>query len=151
MYVYEQKPQPTDTTGVPVIISVIDSNDNYRTIGNTTSDDKGMFTYTWIPDITGTYKVIVSFAGSESYYPSSAETSFTVDPAPATPTPQPDQPQSMADLYIIPGIIGIIANSSHRGCCSSTDPKKTTINTQTKQNSLSLFLGTINALAKYVG
>ena len=31
-----------------------------------------------------------------------------MDPAPATPTPQPEQPTSLADQYILPGIIGII-------------------------------------------
>ncbi len=67
-----------------------------------------MFTYTWKPDITGDYKVIASFAGSESYYPSSAGSSFTVDPAAATPTPQPAQPASIADLYFIPAIIGLL-------------------------------------------
>ena len=32
-YVYMQKPRPTDTIGVPVTISVIDANGNYRQIG----------------------------------------------------------------------------------------------------------------------
>ena len=75
-YVYMQQPKPIDTTGVPVTISVIDSNGNLREIGSATSDASGMFSLTWTPDITGDYTVIASFAGSESYYSSSAETSF---------------------------------------------------------------------------
>ena len=82
-FVYMQRPSPTNVTGVTVDISVLDSNGNYRSIGSTTSDGSGMYTLTWKPDITGDYKVVATFAGSESYYSSSAETSFTVDPAPA--------------------------------------------------------------------
>ena len=37
-YVYMQKPKPTNVTGVPVTLSVIDSNGNYRSIGTTTTD-----------------------------------------------------------------------------------------------------------------
>ena len=62
-----------------------------------------------MPDIPGQYTVYASFGGSESYYASHAVTSFAVDPAPATPAPQALQTQSAADLYLVPGIIGIIA------------------------------------------
>ena len=106
-YVYMQKPAPTNATGVPVSIDVIDSNGNYRNIGIATSDTTGRFSLTWAPDIEGTYIVIATFAGSESYWPSSAETGFSVDPAAATPTPQPTQPPSNADLYFIPAVVGL--------------------------------------------
>jgi len=59
--VYMQQPLPTNSTGVPVTISVIDSNGNYRQIGSTTSDGSGMFTFTLIPDIPGNYTVIANF------------------------------------------------------------------------------------------
>ena len=49
--VYQQQPMPSNTTGVPVSISVLDSNGNYRLIGTTTSDSSGMFTLSWTPDI----------------------------------------------------------------------------------------------------
>jgi hypothetical protein len=61
----------------------------------------------WIPDIEGKYTVYASFAGSESYWPSHAVTAFNVDPAPSTPTPQPTQQPSMADLYFVPAIAGL--------------------------------------------
>jgi hypothetical protein len=41
--VYEQQEMPHNITGVPVTISVTDSNGNYRTIGTTTSDASGFF------------------------------------------------------------------------------------------------------------
>ena len=51
---------------------------------------------------------MASFAGSGSYYGSSAETAVYVGEAHATATPQPTQAPSMADQYLLPGIIGII-------------------------------------------
>jgi outer membrane protein assembly factor BamB len=106
-YVYMQKPRPANVTGVPVSIDVIDSNGNYRNIGTATSDSRGMFSYTWQPDIEGTYTVIATFAGSESYWPSSSESSFVVDPAPATPTPTAAPLESITDIYFLPAIAGL--------------------------------------------
>lgn len=108
LYVYKQFSRPTNATGVPILLSVVDSNGNYRQIGMTTSDADGFFSFNWTPDIQGQYTVYASFAGSESYWPSHAVTSFAVDPAAATPTAQPTQSPSMADLYFLPMSIGII-------------------------------------------
>lgn len=106
-YVYMQKAKPTNATGVPVTISVVDSNGNYRTIGTTATDTSGMFTYAWSPDIEGAYIVIATFAGSNSYYGSSAESSFYAVAAPATATPAPTAAPSMADQYFIPAVAGL--------------------------------------------
>lgn len=106
-YVYQQKPFPMDAVGVPVSIDVIDANGNYRNIGTATSDSSGMFSFTWQPDIEGTYTVIATFAGSESYWPSYAQTTFVVDPAPATPEPAATPIASLADTYFIPAIAGL--------------------------------------------
>ena len=105
-YVYMQKPRPTDTVGVPIVISVVDSNGNYREIGTAISED-GFFSLNWKPDIEGQYTVYASFAGSESYWPSHAITAFAVDPAAPTPTQAPVAQESMADLYFIPAIAGL--------------------------------------------
>jgi hypothetical protein len=107
-YVYMQFPRPTNTTGVPVIIDVIDSNGNYRNIGTTTSDASGTFNFAWQPDIPGAYTVIAKFAGSKAYYPSSAETAFVVDETAATPTPTQSSITSMSDSYFVPAVAGII-------------------------------------------
>jgi hypothetical protein len=106
-YVYMQQPKPTNTTGVPVTINVIDSNYNFRQIGQTTTDANGHYSFAWTPDITGTYTVLASFGGSESYWPSTTETSFIVNSASTTATPQPTISPSMADLYFLPSVIGI--------------------------------------------
>jgi hypothetical protein len=84
--VYEQCPLPSNISGVPITISVVDSNGNYREIGQTTSSASGTFGYTWTPDISGDFTLYASYAGSGAYYPSSAETYFHASEA-ATPQP----------------------------------------------------------------
>ena len=54
-YVYMQKPEPTNVIGVPVTLSVIDSNGNQRQIGTATTDASGTFALTWTPDIPGNF------------------------------------------------------------------------------------------------
>ena len=106
-YVYMQQPKPTNTTGVPVTLSVIDANGNYREIGTTTTNDDGFYSFQWTPDISGKYTVYASFGGSESYWPSHTVTAFAVKEAPLTPTPSPLAQQSVADQYFIPAIAGL--------------------------------------------
>ena len=111
-YVYMHKPRPVDAVGVEVSIDVIDANGNYRNVGTTTSDSNGFFSLNWKPDIPGKYTVIATFAGSESYWPSYAETAFVVDEAPLpSPTPEPLilPPFEMYILYAAIGIIIAIA------------------------------------------
>ena len=78
-YVYQQKPVPTNAAGVTVTLSVLDANNNFRTIGTTTTDLSGAYSYQWTPDIPGKYTVYASFKGTNGYWPSSSETSFGVD------------------------------------------------------------------------
>jgi len=111
-YVYMQQPCPANVIGVPVSIDVFDSNGNYRNIGTATSDGSGTFAFTWTPDIPGDFTVIATFAGSESYYPSNAETHFYASAAPTvapTATPQSNL-VTTADLmtYIAVAAIAII-------------------------------------------
>jgi hypothetical protein len=106
-YVYQQKPQPSSFTGVTVSIAVLDSNNNYRNIGTTTTDATGRYSISWLPDISGDFTVFASFAGTNGYWPSFAETSFTVDPAAPTPAPTAAPQQSTADLYFVPAIAGL--------------------------------------------
>ena len=107
-HVYQDQPMPTDVTGVPITLSVLDQNGNYRAIGTTVSTPSGTFGYTWTPDISGDYTLFASFDGSNSYWPTSASTSFYAATPAATATPAPTPAQTMADLYLLPGIIGII-------------------------------------------
>jgi outer membrane protein assembly factor BamB len=90
-FIYMQQPCPTNATGVEVTIDAVDPNNNFINIGTATSDAYGTFGYAWkTPNVPGKYMIIATFAGSESYYASYAETYAVVSEAPAaTPTPTP--------------------------------------------------------------
>ena len=96
-----------NATGVSVTLTVMDANGNIRPIGTTTSDASGFYSFQWTPDIHGKYTVYASFDGSNSYWPSQAETAFAVDPAAPTATPSPSAEKSMADQYFVPAIAGL--------------------------------------------
>jgi hypothetical protein len=106
-YVYQDKPVPSNFTGVDVTITVIDANGNYRVIGTATTDASGFYSLQWTPDISGKYTVITSFAGTNGYWPSYAENAFAVDELSVTSTPQTTQEPSAADLYFIPATAGL--------------------------------------------
>jgi outer membrane protein assembly factor BamB len=108
-YVYMQKPYPTNATGVDVTLDAIDPNGNFIHIGTVTSDTSGMFKKFWTPDVPGEYTVIATFAGTESYWPSYAETAAGVSEAP-TVTPPVEQIVQLPpfDLYILIATIAII-------------------------------------------
>jgi hypothetical protein len=107
-YVYMQQPKPTNTTGVPIELFVVDGNGNYRSIGTTTSTAEGYFSYSWVPDISGAYMLYASYAGSESYWPSSAVTSFAVEDEPAPSAAPTQQPTTAVEQYFLPSVAAII-------------------------------------------
>jgi outer membrane protein assembly factor BamB len=108
-YVYMQFPRPANATGVEVTLDAVDPNGNFVHIGTATSDTSGTFSYQWTPEVPGKYTVIATFAGSESYYASYAETAIGVDEAPAAPAaPEPAAPLPPYETYTIGAAIAII-------------------------------------------
>jgi outer membrane protein assembly factor BamB len=107
-YIYMQQQRPTNLTGVNIELYALDSNNNYRTIGTTTTDTNGFYSLQYTPDITGKYTVYAIFSGTNSYYGSQATTAFAVDETAATASPQPTQTPTAADLYFLPAIAGVI-------------------------------------------
>ncbi len=104
-----QKLIPADAKGVDVSLDVVDANGNFRNIGTATSDISGVYSYAWKPDIPGQYTLIATFAGSESYGSSFAQTAFYVEEAPQ-PTAAPEAtPAPMTDTYLAGSTIAIIA------------------------------------------
>jgi hypothetical protein len=105
-YLYLQRPMPTNTTGVTVHLTVIDPNNNFQEIGTVKSDAKGNYATSWNPPVPGLYKVTATFAGSNSYFSSDAETSFVVSAATAasvvTPSPSQTVPTSTITQTISP-------------------------------------------------
>jgi len=111
-YVYSQQARPTNATGVPVRIDVIDGNGNFRTIGNTTSDASGFYSFDWKPDVPGKYTVIATFEGSASYWPSSSQAAFVADDVSPQQTQLPIVATQSNDanlFYATAGIITAIA------------------------------------------
>jgi hypothetical protein len=109
-YVYQQKPRPTDTVGVEVVISVLDPNNNCYEVARATSDENGMYSATFTPEVPGKYKVYASFEGTESYWPSQAETAINVEEAPvATPEPTPVPQEPVGTYFTVSTILIIVA------------------------------------------
>ncbi len=111
--VYEQQPMQTNTTGVPISVYVLDSNNNYRLIGTTTSTANGAWGLKWTPDISGNYTVTAIFGGTDAYYGSSATTYLYAGnaptAAPATATPAVGLATNATVEYGIVAIIIVIA------------------------------------------
>jgi len=78
-------------SGVPVTLTAIDANNKVYDIGSVTTDGYyGTFTLAWTPPTEGTYKIIATFAGDDSYSSSAASTGIVIGPAPtAAPTVAP--------------------------------------------------------------
>ena len=108
-YKFMGQGEPANAKGVEVELNAIDPNGNYVTLGKTTSDINGNYGLSFVPEVSGDYQILATFAGSKAYYGSSSSTFLTVQEAPdATATPTTTQPQTLADMYFMPLSIGII-------------------------------------------
>lgn len=111
-YVYMQQPEPTNFTGVQVTLYVLDSNNNYRQIGTTTTNELGDYSYTWTPNIPGNYTLTAVFAGNNAYYGSSDSIGFYASSPTPTSTATPTAVSGLASnttlMYGIAAIAIII-------------------------------------------
>jgi hypothetical protein len=112
-YVYMQQPMPTNSTGVPVTVAVIDSNGNCYDIGTAVTDPSGFYSLSWTPIIPGDFTVTATFAGTDSYYGSYANAAFYASAAAPTaaPTAAPVTGYvTTSDLmmYMVGGVVAII-------------------------------------------
>jgi hypothetical protein len=127
-YVYMQRPQPTNTVGVEVILETLDPNYNYYEIGRATTDACGMFSLMFEPLVPGKYTIIARFEGTNGYWPSYSETAIGVseaapttpiEPEPPTPEPptepEPEAPLITSEVAIIAAvaIIAIVAIAAY--------------------------------------
>ncbi len=106
-YLYEQQAMPTNATGVPVHLTATDPNGNYQDIGTPVSDTSGLYSIMWTPPVSGKYTVTATFAGSNSYGGSSAETAFGYAPTTpgaspiVTPSPTPTAPPVVTPTPVV--------------------------------------------------
>jgi len=102
-YLYEQQSLSTHPTGVQVHLTAIDPNGNTEDLGYVTSDASGLFSYMFQPPVPGKYTIVATFAGSNSYYGSSAETTIGVvaaAAASAVPVVTPTVPPTSAPTTV---------------------------------------------------
>ena len=107
-YVWMQYPKPTNTIGVDVTITVLDPNGNMYTVATATSDDKGFYSCSFVPEVSGEYKIIASFAGTKAFWGSSDETAIVVSDAPQATTAPVEKGPTAVELYFVPAVVGII-------------------------------------------
>ena len=87
-YVYQQQPEPTNFAGVTVTLTALDPNNNSITIGQAITNAQGLYNFKWTPpNVPGMYTVTATFAGTNGYYPSSAQTTMIVGSPAATTAP----------------------------------------------------------------
>jgi len=109
-YLHMQHTIPANVTGVPVSLYALDSNNNWKHIGDATTDMSGTFGFMWEPEIAGTYTVTATFMGDDFYGSSFATTYVGVVAAPeATPTPTVKEAPDYTWTIVGMGIAIIIA------------------------------------------
>jgi hypothetical protein len=112
-YVYQQQAMPTNFTGVTVSLTAIDPNGNSVNIGTATTDANGVYSYIWTPpNVPGGYTITATFAGTNGYWPSHAESTMSVVevPTPTTTIIAQSNLVTTSDLlmYLVAATIAII-------------------------------------------
>jgi hypothetical protein len=111
LYVYKQFPRPSNVKGVWVKLDAINVyTGEVLDIGGTHTDSAGFYTVSWTPPKEGLWKILATFPGSKSYYPSFAETSIAVTAAPAAPAAPTTTDITILTVAVIVAIIIGIAN-----------------------------------------
>jgi hypothetical protein len=97
--------------GVPVTLTAIGSDGTVINLGATTTNGySGEFDFAWTPPKEGTYQIIASFAGDDSYGSSISTTALSVGPAPEKVTiPEQPVPADYTMTILGVGIAVIIA------------------------------------------
>lgn len=102
-YLHMQQPREGVTgdgeiIGVPIVLRAIAEDGSTIDIGTTTTEGQyGTFGKAWTPPDEGTYKIVATFEGDDSYGSSGAATWITVGPATSaggTILPEPQEPST---------------------------------------------------------
>jgi hypothetical protein len=126
-YLFMQQDKPEDAKGVAVVLSVLDSNNNFREIGTVTSDVTGYYSMSWEPEIPGDFTIYADFEGSAAYGPSSAVTAITVSEAALLQGPQGEPgPQGPAGATGAQGPAGPAGTQGAQGATGTAGPSGAT-------------------------
>ena len=100
---------PPTPDGVPVQLTAVSSSGSVTDLGTVTSDSSGTFGTMWAPSAAGMYTVYATFAGSNSYWSSNAETLLGVQAA-AEPSTTPGSTANNSEVinYVIAAAVAII-------------------------------------------
>jgi hypothetical protein len=98
-------------TGVPVTLTAVGEDGTCTDIGTTvTSGYYGSFGMSWTPQEEGTYEIVASFAGDDSYGSSGASAFVTVGPAATAAGPiEPEEPGAVisTELTIALAVVAV--------------------------------------------
>jgi outer membrane protein assembly factor BamB len=119
-YLHMQKAQPANVQGVPVLLTATAPDGSTINIGETTSDGYASFAYLWTPPGTGIYKVQATFAGSESYWSSTAETNVGVVASTTSPSASELPGQTTPSQTTSPGTTSTTSLPSSSSSASSS-------------------------------
>jgi outer membrane protein assembly factor BamB len=125
-YMHMQKPMPTNVNGVPLLLTAVAPDGSCITIGETTSDGYGNFYYEWTPPNTGLYKVQATFAGSNSYWSSTAEAAVSVKAAASASVNPPATSTSPSATTSAPAVSPSTSASASESASPSVAPPPST-------------------------
>ena len=95
-------------TGVPVTLTAVASDGTCIDIGETmTNGYYGTFTYAWTPETEGTYEIVASFAGDDSYGSSAAATGVVVGPASSASGVIEPEPLISTELALVLAVVAV--------------------------------------------
>jgi outer membrane protein assembly factor BamB len=92
LYVYKQRPMPTNAMGVNVKIEAVTPNMESIYVGTTTSDLYGNYALSFKPEVEGVYTIIATFEGSNAYFGSTDTTYLNVGSVSSATPIEPEHP-----------------------------------------------------------
>ncbi|MGD6810136.1 MAG: PQQ-binding-like beta-propeller repeat protein [Candidatus Bathyarchaeia archaeon] len=98
---------PPTPEGVQVTLTALYPDGSTQTIGTTTTNSKGNYAVSFVPNMTGMYTITASFAGTSAYYSSDSETQLSVVAASET-TPNTVTQTTADNTMLLYGIMVLV-------------------------------------------
>jgi hypothetical protein len=98
---------PPTPEGVQVTLTALYPDGSTQTIGTTTTNSEGNYGLKFVPNMTGTYTISASFAGTQAYWPSDSQTMLEVV-AGSEATTSPPIANPPYEMYTIGSAVAVI-------------------------------------------